>query len=186
MRVLSIPDASDLLLRGSGIAVVEAPTLRLEMTTWDKGRTRMEVPADFSRAISLAYVIAMSDIPTDDELDFAGGSLWLRDWNIWGEGSDRVGCTLLDAVRRTCEVPKPVAEAPIMLLAANELALAHSLLTLSFIFQWDAYYLAGSRRFVAFCSHDGYVDILSADPAVGARLLDRFTRGGWSPEIAGD
>ena len=182
MRLLSLPDAADMLLKGGPVAV-DHRGHRLALTTARDTRIRLDVPSDYSRVISLAYVVAMSDVPSDDELDFTGASIWIVDWNIWGEASDRVGCVLLDAVRLSAETARPIAEAPVILLGADELGRAHSLLTLSLIFQWDAYYVPGSNKFAVFASHDGYLEILPPDSLVERRLFDRFTRGGWSPEL---
>ena len=120
----------------------------------------MDVPSDYSRVISLSYVVAMSDVPSDDELDFIGASIWIVDWNIWGEASDRVGCVLLDAVRLMAETPRPIAEAPVISLGAEEIGRAHSLLTRALIFQWDTYYVPGSNKFAAFLPHDGYIETI--------------------------
>jgi hypothetical protein len=182
MRLLSIPDAAATLLKG-GLVTVDNSGHRLMLTTARRARIRVDVPSDYSRVISLSYVVTMSDVPTDDELDFIGASIWIVDWDIWGEASDRVGCVLLDAVRLTAETPRPIADAPVISLGADEIGRAHALLTLSSIFQWDTYYVPGSNKFAAFSSHDGYIEILTADSLVEQRLFDRFTRGGWSPEL---
>jgi len=182
MRLLSIANAVEMLLKSGPIAV-DNRGHRLTLTTGRRARIRLDVPSDYSRVISLSYVVAMSDVPSDDELDFIGASIWIVDWNIWGEASDRVGCVLLDAVRLTAETPRPIAEAPVISLGADEIGCAHALLTLSLIFQWDAYYVSGSNKFAAFASHDGYIEVLVADSLVERRMFDRFTRGGWSPEL---
>lgn len=72
-----------------------------------------------------------------------------------------------------------------MVMNAGEIAAAHSLLILSLIFQWDAYYVPGSKQFLAFVSHDGFVEITAGSAAFHQRLYNRFTRGGWSPTIEG-
>lgn len=188
MRVLSITAAVNLLLEKSSIAVAQNRILELRFAGSAPSPFRLEVPADSGRAISLAYVVLMSDVPTDDEPDFAGGSLWLQDWNIWGEASDRVGCTLLEALRLHDPSGRPtrINETPVLSMGAGEIAFAHTALTLALIFQWDAYYVPASKRFMAFVSHDGYVQIQSSTPGVQGRLFERFTRGGWSPAPEGN
>lgn len=183
MRALTARAAAQVLLKREGPALISDRPLRIAFQP-SATAFRLEVPEETFRTVSLAYVILMSDVPTDDEPDFAGGSLWLRDWDIWGGGAGRVGCDLLRSIREASGIDGAVKESPVLILGPGEIALAHSALTLALLFQWDAFYLPESAHFFAFASHDGYVDLVASRPSVLQRLYERFSRGGWSPSMA--
>lgn len=181
MLCLALADAAERLLRDRSVVLQSDQYRKLSFHEGSGRSFRVDVPANASRAISLAYVIVMSDVATDDEPDFIGSSLWLEDWNIWGEASDRVGVHLLEALRQQSGSSDSPRDTPVMVFGTAELSVAHSLLTLCLLFQWDAQYLAGSKRFCASVDHDGFIEIVATSDSMHRALFERFSRGGWSP-----
>src|ERR1700682_4939978 len=65
----------------------------------DALQVRVNVPKEALRSVALAYVVVMTGLVDDDEGRFEGGLLWLVDWDIGSETTERVGLRFLRAVR---------------------------------------------------------------------------------------
>jgi hypothetical protein len=110
-----------------------------------------------------------------------GGLVWLADWNIWSETTERVGQRLLEALRGGNAAPA-LSDSPASLVTEGELVDTQALLALPILFQWDAYFIPASCRFVAFVSHHEFVKLGSRDDSSFDSLMMRFVSGGWMPQ----
>lgn len=156
-------------VQGSSVGYAAGQSLRL----------RLPVPTQTRDLLTFVYVLLMSAISTDDELDFQGALLWLTDWDIWSPTTERVGLHLLIGARGSEPNSVDVRSAPAHLLATHEIAQAQSLLLLPLLFQWDALYVPPTGAFVCSASHEGAVELHVRDVATLARLRARFARSGY-------
>jgi hypothetical protein len=139
----------------------------------------IRVPPEDRRSVALACVLLMSEVEDDLEESFAGGLLWLTDWDIWSEITERVGLLLLAGLRGGAD-PR---ESPAELFEAARLPAAQAALTLPLLFQWDAWFVPSVPRWAAAVSHHGHVDVVADSDARLAALFERFQQGGWEPTL---
>lgn len=142
---------------------------------------RLPLPKEAAGVLSLAYVILMTFLDDDEEENYEGGLLWLRSWDIWSPTSERVGIWLMNQLRVAAGSAKSLTDWPAMVLDSKEFIATHALLIQPMLFQWDAYFVPASAKFVAFISHDEHVNLLTSNKAIASGLLERFQRGGWEP-----
>lgn len=154
------------------------PADRLKFVTGSNFRVRVRIPDSRGDLLSLAYILAMTDIVNDSEEHFAGGLVWFQDWDIWSETIERVGLLLLVKLRGETPSTIGIRERPAHLLGSGELSEALALITLSLLFQWDAYFIPPTGRFFAFMSHHGDLDLVAASGDIADELKDRARRGG--------
>jgi hypothetical protein len=138
------------------------------------------VQRDSVRAVQLATALLMTDIEDDDENQFDGGLVWLADWAIWSEATERVGHRLLQALRGSAA--PALRDSPAHVLSGTGSVDAQALLALPILFQWDAYFIPTTCRFVVFVSHDEFVKLVPRDDASFDNLMGRFESGGWMPQ----
>ncbi len=138
---------------------------------------RIPVPASALHAVALAYVIIMTGVIDDDERNVDGGLIWMVDWDIGSDTHERVGLSLLSAMRGASG--GDVLERPCQLFCENELAVLHTALALPLLFQWDAFFVPISGEFIAFASHDGFVDLTFRSRSAADEARNRFQQGKW-------
>jgi hypothetical protein len=134
------------------------------------------------RAIALGYVLLMSLVRDDEEVNFGGGLLWLRDWNIWSETTERVGDYVVQGLRNGLGIRQPLEAAPAHLFTEKELTAAQAFLAQPMIYQWDAYLVPVSAEYFVFISHGGSCYIVAKTRGVFEQLLQRFQNGNWNPK----
>ena len=101
-------------------------------------------------------VTGASDTPFGESL------FWFTGWGVAGDTSNRVGFKLLQSMHADT---RPLIEAPARLLGAHELVEAQSLLTLSILMGWDAYFIPVTGKYFIFNSNDEFTDVVSSDDA---------------------
>ena len=99
---------------------------------------------------------------------FVESLVWFTDWGAGGDVSNRVGFKLLQAMNAD---PRPLIEAPARLLGPNEMVEAQSLLVLSILMGWDAYFIPVSGKYFIFNSNDEFTDVISSDDETHQRFL---------------
>jgi len=67
--------------------------------------------------------------------------------------------------------PRPLIEAPARLLGPNEMVEAQSLLVLSILMGWDAYFIPVSGKYFIFKGNDEFTDVISSDDETHQRFL---------------
>lgn len=162
-------------------AVNDLPTTRIGFPGAESHRLRFAVAGSATEVVGLGYALAMTAVPRDDETEFQGGLIWLQDWDIWSETTERVGHLLLDALRKSAKVPESMEASPAHLFGPPEFVEAHTVLALALLFQWDALYVPVVGDYFAFLSHHGHIDVVTRNPKLHSDLLARFERGGFNP-----
>src|SRR6266540_280344 len=99
-------------------------------------------PEACPRLIALAYsLVAYPEVE-----EFRGCLLWITQWGIWSDDSERVAMRMLNGLRP----PTPdvtLSQAPAHLFTAGEFADAHAFLAHPFLFQWDAWMVPESADY---------------------------------------
>jgi hypothetical protein len=132
-------------------------------------------PSDATRRLALAYSLLMTGVPDDDEGKFEGCLLWVTDYAIWSPTLERIGIGFLDLL-----IPEPArAAGRTVLLSAQEIVAAQSILSLCLLFDWDAYLVPNSGEFIAFVSHDRPVQVAARTPRLFEAFFERFDDEPW-------
>ena len=110
---------------------------------------------------------------------YSGSLVWLRDWDIWSEDYEEVGCRLASRLFSDPRRPTRFPDAPGQVFDSTELLDQRVALIVPMLFQWDAYLVPGHGKYVVFVSHDEYVDVV----AKTANELDRLFQElhAWNP-----
>ncbi|MGZ4855994.1 MAG: hypothetical protein ACXV8X_14620 [Candidatus Angelobacter sp.] len=119
------------------------------------------------KAYRLPYLANLLVTGTYDS-PFVESLLWFTDWGVAGEVSNRVGFKLLQAMHTDT---RPLIEAPARLFSPNEEIEAQSLLTLSLLMGWDAYFIPVTGKYFVFNSNDDFTDVVSNDDQTHQRFL---------------
>jgi hypothetical protein len=129
--------------------------------------------------VSLASACLLVGTQGGDDPDFAGALVWLLDWDIWGETSERIAVFLSQKVRGDTESRSSGAlrERPATLFSPGELVEAQALVSIPMLFQWDALVVPEPARAAAVISHHGGVLLKSASRVVYEQLSYRFEEG---------
>jgi hypothetical protein len=151
------------------------PSGRLSLSE-DAFQVRVNVPHEALPSIALAYVLVMTGLVDDEEENFEGGLLWLMDWDIGSETTERVGLRLLRAVR---DGDAGFLAKPAQLFTTTEFVDANTALSLPALFQWDAFFVPASGTTLVFVSHEGYVQLTCRGQLEYKRLASRFRHGNW-------
>jgi hypothetical protein len=136
----------------------------------------VKVPHEALRSVALAYVLVMTGLVDDDAQNFEGGLVWLADWDMGSETTDRVGLRLLRAVR---DGDAELLDKPAQLFNGAEFVDANTTLSLLALFQWDAFFIPASGSTLVFVSHEGYVQLTCRGQLEYERLTSRFRHGNW-------
>lgn len=184
MRLLKTEGATEWCeARGIAVNPGRIPN-RLGFANRDELGLRVTASREGLRAVDLANVLLRSTLGgDDDEEDFPGGLLWLQDWNMWSETTERVGLMLLERLRGTETLATDLRAAPAQLFAPSEFVLAHASLTLPILFQWDAYVIPPREGLFMFISHHGHVDVVSSSETLHERLRKKFGDSVWSSTV---
>lgn len=159
------------------------PATRISFMDGSEHRMRIPVRGSPVEIVAMAYVLLMSGVPDDDERNFAGGLLWLQDWDIGSETTERVGLMWLRGSRCSAEPDCAIKDCPAELFEQTEFPAAQAALALPLMFQWDAYLIPVSGGYLVYCSHHGHVDIVTRDRVDHQAMLQRFGEAGLSPVV---
>mgnify|MGYP001311035624 CR=1 FL=1 len=128
--------------------------------------------------MSLAYVLLMSLVPDDDERRFPGGMLWLQEWDIWSETTERVGHLIARSLRGEEGSIESLQDRPAQLFGVSQITEAHAAFAIPLLFQWDAHFVPTTGTYCCFTSHDGHLDVYARDAEMLDCLVTRFEVGG--------
>jgi len=138
----------------------------------------LEVATDLRppELVSLASACLLLGTQGGDDPDFAGALVWLLDWDIWSETSERVAVFLTQKVRGDTEsrLSSALRERPATVFSPSELVTAQALVAMPLLFQWDALVVPEPARAAAVISHHGGVLLKSATRVVHEQLSHRF------------
>lgn len=116
-------------------------------------------------------------LPYSENAEFQTCLLWITDWGIWSDTSERVANELVQSFRATHGETKPLMETPAHLFGRAEAAQAQTLLTIAIVFGWDCYAIPAHGNYYAFTSHDEYIAVVSSNSAIHepfAKYLKRW------------
>jgi len=154
---------------------------KARMAHWEpeRGKTLgLTVPTGQSPGSMIAMARACLLIGTQDssEPDFGGALVWLLDWDIWSDVTERAGEFLaLEITRRDGDrADATLLEYPATLFAPNEIVAAQAFLSIPLLWGWDALVVPEPVRAAAFLSHDEGITIVSATQSVAAEMKRRF------------
>jgi hypothetical protein len=86
----------------------------------------------------VAY-LANALLPYSDSDEFQTCLLWMTDWGIWSEVSERVANSLVECFRSARGERNLLIDSPAHLFGETEAADAQTLLTIAIVFGWDCY-----------------------------------------------
>lgn len=129
-----------------------------------------------SRLIALAYALAA--YPEVEK--FRGCLLWITQWGIWSDDSERVAMRVFSGLRSSV-TNTSLLQAPAQTFAPTEFADAHAFLVHPLLFQWDAWMVPDSAEYLLHVSHDGVVRIKTKSADVFSAML-RYCEP-WSPRV---
>src|ERR1041385_1782987 len=179
MRVLGFADARQWCL-ARGIGAHLARLISLSFQGGSSNCLTIRLPLAPTRSIALAYILLMTLVPDDDESKFQGVLVWIREWEIWSETTERVGVKVVESLRLAKGEARSVRDAPAHLFDEHELVEAHALLLQPLFFQWDAFVVPPSGKYFAMVDHDGVLNIVTPDQVTHQALLHRFRD--WHPK----
>ena len=129
-----------------------------------------------SRIIALANYL----VPAWSPDSFQGAIVWISDWGIGDDDSERTGSTIIEQMRAACGEQRPLSEAPGMLFGQNEMAEMYSYFVLPLIFGWDAFVVPIGQDYFVFVSHDEVVSLVSSTTKAHEEALKRLKD--WGPK----
>jgi hypothetical protein len=141
------------------------------------------------RTIGLARLLLIAGSTSQDDANFRGGLLWLRDWEIGSPELEAVGWEVLRLLRGRCQEPTELAATPAQGFSQSELLDAHLALAQPLMFGWDAYWVPEDASFFAFIHHHDVVHVVARErhllESMGRRLSEgqwKSQSGPWPPE----
>ena len=123
----------------------------------------------------VAY-LANALLPYSESAEFQPCLLWMTDWGIWSEVSERVAKSLVESFRRARGESNLLIETPAHLFGKTEAADAQTLLTIAIVFGWDCYMIPEHGKYYALTSHGEYIEVVSASATTHERLKGELER----------
>jgi len=123
----------------------------------------------------VAY-LANALLPYSDSDEFQICLLWMTDWGIWSEVSERVANSLVECFRSARGERNLLIDSPAHLFGETEAADAQTLLTIAIVFGWDCYVIPKHGKYYALTSHDEYLEVVSNSIAIHQRLKGELER----------
>lgn len=173
MKLLTDPEAAAWRGRVHGAEIDS----RLNYQTDDERQfepLRLRIEGSAPDVAGLAYMLAITGTPDYDETEFPGAVLRLKRWEIWSESIDRVGYLIFEGLRSAALVQRSIDAAPAIEFKPGEFLAAHSALLIPMLFQWDAEFTVANGIVSLDVSHDGWVDVYSAEHKSRGPLSERF------------
>jgi hypothetical protein len=125
--------------------------------------------------------VLLSDylVPTWEEVPFTGALLWITDYGIWGENSEKTGSVMIKHMRLGNGGPPTLHEKPAHLFAPGEVYETHSYLLLPILFGWDALLVPETGDYFVSISHHGIAEVVCRDAQIYEQLRKRLQD--WTP-----
>src|SRR2546425_7796991 len=110
MHALGFEDARQWCL-ARGIRADLARLVSLSFQGGSSNCLEIPLPREATRSMALAYILLMTLVPDDDESKFEGVLVWIRQWGIWSETTERVGMNIVASIRLAKGEARSVDEA---------------------------------------------------------------------------
>lgn len=140
----------------------------------------IRIPKEAGKLLAFGYSLLMTGVPEDEEKNFQGGVLWIKDSDLLSETFDRVGHQLLNALRSTALYEVKAVHTPALSFAAGEIVEAQASIIIPMVFQWDAVMVPASGDHVVFISHDEVIQITTRTAALFEDIFARLEEGNWN------
>jgi hypothetical protein len=121
-----------------------------------------------------AAYLANTLLPYSESGEFQPCLLWVTDWGIWGEISERVAKSLVQSFRFVHGEEKPLIDTPGHLLGDTEAPDAQTLLTVAMVFGWDCYVIPEHANYYVLTSHDEYLEVVSRNSAIHSHFMGKL------------
>ena len=139
----------------------------------------VKIPPDAPRMVALSYTLLMTGVFGDEEENFTGEMIWLRDYDFGSQTFDRAGRLMLESVAGLTSDAARLEQYPACWYSPQELAAAHAALLIGCIFQWDMIAIPGSGQHLLSVSHDGVVQVITRTPSIFELVFERLEAGEW-------
>ncbi len=140
----------------------------------------VEIPERAMRSVALSHLLLTYSVKDQEESNFEGGLLWLRDWNIGSPELERAGHRVLECLRACSGEVGLLADLPAQVLERHEFLEAGAAIVQVMVYGWDAYYVPVDAQFFLFVSNDDLLYLVSRSRLVVQHAAERLTRGGWT------
>jgi hypothetical protein len=114
--------------------------------------------------------LANALLPYSESYEFQPCLLWMTDWGIMGEVSERVAKSLVESFRSARGERNLLIETPAHLFGETEATDAQTLLTIAIVFGWDCYIIPKHGKYYALTSHDEFLEVISGADATHERF----------------
>lgn len=123
----------------------------------------------------VAY-LANALLPYSESDEFQPCLLWMTDWGIWSDVSERVAKSLVGCFRSTRGERNLLIETPAHLFGETEATDAQTLLTIAIVFGWDCHIIPKHGKYYALTSHDEYLEVVSSTKAIHGHFKGELER----------
>jgi len=123
----------------------------------------------------VAY-LANALLPYSESAEFQPCLLWMTDWGVWSEVSERVAKSLAECFRSARGERNLLIDTPAHLFGETEATDAQTLLTIAIVFGWDCYVIPERGKYYARTSHDEYLEVVSNSTAIHQRFKGKLER----------
>ena len=118
--------------------------------------------------------LANALLPYSESAAFQPCLVWMTDWGIWSEVSERVAKSLAESFRSARGERNPLIDTPAHLFGETEAADAQTLLTIAIVFGWDCYVIPEHGKYYALTSHDEYLEVVCQSTALHQRFKEEL------------
>lgn len=127
-------------------------------------------------------VIALADylVPTWEDVPFKGALLWIREWGVWGDYSEKTGAMIVKQMRLAEGESEPLEKRPGHLFGPDEVFEMHSYFVIAMLFGWDAFVVPENGDYFIFVSHDGVAEVVGRTAEKAEELRQRVRD--WNPK----
>ena len=121
-----------------------------------------------------AAFLANALLPYSESAAFQPCLVWMTDWGVWSEVSERVAKSLAESFRSARGERNPLIDTPAHLFGETEAADAQTLLTIAIVFGWDCYVVPEHGKYYALTSHDEYLEVVCQSTALHERFKEEL------------
>lgn len=136
------------------------------------GIVRLAVPSAPLEMLALIRGIFLTDVPGYEPSLFSGGGVALSQFDLWDETADAIGWRYYEGMLRIHGIDTTIAETPAVIVDGGRDSWLNvcTIALLPVVFRWDAWLLSIKDTFVAFVSHDGYIDVAFPTELAAVRM----------------
>jgi hypothetical protein len=100
--------------------------------------------------------------------------LWVREWDLWGDLTTKIGVGYFDRLRRSYGIDQNLEERPALLMEVGDLQAIAAFSMFPALFGWDAYLIPDARDHFAFVSHEEYAWVIARSTAAQDLVMIRL------------